>query len=59
MIERNEIGVLFSGEDLFTPHGRLVLELHQELMAMTLDRNWWRDAAIGKFWDDAVNEEPF
>jgi hypothetical protein len=59
MIERNETGIMFSGQDLLSPNGRLILELHQELMAMTLDRDWWRNAAIGKFWDDALEDDPF
>ena len=59
MIERNEIGLVISGADMFTPHGRLILDIWEELSEMTRDRDWWRDAAIGKFWDDAINEEPF
>lgn len=59
MIERNEIGLLISGADMFTPHGRLILDIWEELSEMTRDRDWWRNAAIGKFWDDAVNDEPF
>ena len=59
MIKRTDAGLLISGNDLLTPEGRMILELHDDLRKMIADRDWWRDAATGKLWSDAVNQETF
>jgi hypothetical protein len=59
MIMRNEAGLVISGDELLTDNGRLILDLHSELCEMRRDRDWWRKAALGKHWEDALNEDDF
>jgi hypothetical protein len=59
MIKRKYGMIIYSGNDVFSPQGRLVGELHEELVAMTRDRDWWRDAALGVLWHNALIEEVY
>ena len=63
MIKRYGIGMLFSGDDIFSPIGRLVGDLWSDYCKALEEIEFWRKAALGEFWEEAkkdiISEDPF
>ena len=63
MIKRYECGMLFSGDDIFSPIGRLVGDLWSDYSKALEEIEFWRKAALGEFWEEAKksigSEDPF
>ena len=53
MIERYECGMIFSGDDVCSPIGRLVGDLWDDYCDALREIEFWRKAALGEFWEEA------
>ena len=53
MIERTKAGIVYSGEDVVSPIGRLVSKLHEDYIDALWDAHFWRKAALGELWEEA------
>lgn len=47
------VGLLFSGDDLLTEHGKIISDMHDEICRLNKELKWWRDAAFGGPPDDS------
>ena len=59
MIERTKLGLVISGDEILTPIGRLVGDLFDDYRAALGEVEFWRKAALGEFWQEAVDEHAF
>jgi hypothetical protein len=53
------VGLIISGDELLTEHGKAICEMSDVISDLYAELEWWRKAALGEHWKDAVNEEPF
>jgi hypothetical protein len=63
MILWNDAGLAISADEAGTEYADVIMKMHTELCRWQREALWWRDAAIGKLWLDAIielgDEEPF
>ncbi len=56
MIQRTKAGMIWSGDDLLSPMGRLTTELWDDYCEALQEWQFWRKAALGEFWEEAEEE---
>jgi hypothetical protein len=56
MILFNDAGLVISADEAANEHIELIKKMHSELCKWRREALWWRDAATGKLWLDAIIE---
>jgi hypothetical protein len=57
MMKYTEAGLLISGNEILTEHGKVAMEMMDEIQRLNKELKWWREYAFQM--NDIVNKEPF